>query len=685
MPTNPSLRSNKSAGIFETETLSIVNPSNRYETNKMTYNQRNEIDITSAIHSDKYISLSSIDKTPIYNSNTIFWVNSIGDIIIRKKNKTETINLFETLQPQGFSIDGKEPHNKPSNLNPIGGQGSIQFKKSEFALGASSQFQYDYGDETLLISNIAPYDKSAELNFSIYDDNESKNNVLTFRKNSSKEESDFNSFVCEIRDSTLKLNNASIRGCTKIGFDGASNDKYIEPILDSGFIYTTKSRTDSVFPFDSDGNLIIQPNYDKSIVFATTQGENDWKNTLIIKDDEVSINPSRNNQHKTFIEFSAHESQQRRMNIHGQTGDQGIWSLVHTLENNLEFQYFESDTQLNDENPSQILTLKKVTQDNAFSINNKHLCVFGTDDEVGGLFRNELSNNSIIYITHSANSYILSNDSSDMPYENNGYTVFQQHLTFNVIDTSYQSILFYVPHSPMFSSTNNMDYDNAKSAWIPNSNSFSFVNNLTFIDLYYENSSNSYSNIIMYDPNQTEYSAYLNGYSGFLATTIEEGGFRNQANQGSLNLVNLEDCNPIITKCSMNSDPKVIGVIGRMEKDGNFVNRPFYWGAFGTTLKDRTEPRIFVSYTGFVGAWVVADDGTDNIEYATGDLLTSHSCGALQKQHDDIVHSYTVAKFIVDSYADPDRPSQTENTDSYRITQDGVVITLELKGVLLMM
>ena len=75
MPINPSLRTNKSAGIFETETLSIVNPSNRYETNKMTYNQRNEIDITSAIHIDKYISLSNIDNTPIYNSNTIFWVN----------------------------------------------------------------------------------------------------------------------------------------------------------------------------------------------------------------------------------------------------------------------------------------------------------------------------------------------------------------------------------------------------------------------------------------------------------------------------------------------------------------------------------------------------------------------------------------------------------------------------------
>ena len=188
----------------------------------------------------------------------------------------------------------------------------------------------------------------------------------------------------------------------------------------------------------------------------------------------------------------------------------------------------------------------------------------------------------------------------------------------------------------------------------------------------------------MYDPNQTEYSAYLNYYSGFLA--IAEGGFRNQANQGSLNLVNLEDCSPVIRKCSEPQDPKVVGVIGRMEKNGNFVNRPFFWGAFGTTLVDRSEPRIFVSYTGFVGAWVVVnDDNGEDIRYETGDLLTSHSCGALQKQHDDIVHSYTVAKFIVDSYADTERPNQTENTDSYRITQNGVVITLELKGVLLML
>lgn len=682
MPTNPSLRTNKSAGIFETEALSIVNPYNRYETNKMTYNQRNEIDITSAIHTDKYISLSNIDNAPIYNSNTIFWVNSIGDMIIRKMNETETINLFETLRPQGFSNDGTNSHNKPSNLNHVG-QGSIQFKKSEYAFGASSQFQYDYGNETLLISNVAPYDKSAQLKFSIYDDNEKKNDVLTFRKKTTGED-DFNSLVCEIKDSTLKLNKASIHGCTKIGFDGAFNDDYIKPVGGSGFIYTTKTRSGSSFPFDSDGNIIVQPNYDKSIVFATTQGENNWKNTLIINDNTVSINPSRSEQYATFIEFSAPVNKTRRMNIHGQENDQGIWSLVHTLENNLEFQYFENNAHLEEQTPSQILTLKKITQDNAFSINNKHLCVF-KDDDVGGLFRNELSNNSIIYITHSANSYILSNDISGMSYENdNGYTVFQQHLTFNVIgDTAHQSILFYVPHSPMFSSTHNMEYDNENSTWIPNSNSFSFVNNLTFIDLYYENSLNSYQNIIMYDPNQTEYSAYLNGYSGFLA--IAEGGFRNQTDQGSLNLVNLEDSNPMIKKCSSNSDPKVIGVIGRMERNENFVDRPFYWGAFGTTLKDRSEPRVFVSYTGFVGAWVVSNDGTD-ITYQTGDLLTSHSCGGLINQGDDVIRSYTVAKFIVDSYADPIRQHETENPDSYRITQDdGLVITLELKGVLLML
>ena len=236
----------------------------------------------------------------------------------------------------------------------------------------------------------------------IFTSNESKKDVLTFR-NKTTEENTFNSFVCEIKDSTLKLNNASIHGCTKIGFDGAFNENYIEPVGGSGFIYTTKSNllSDSKFPFDSDGNLIIQPNYDKSIVFSTTQGQNnDWKNTLIIKDNEISINPSRYNQHEKFIDFSAPISGQRRVNIHGQTGDQGIWSLVHTLENNLEFQYFDNDTKLLKEIPSQILTLKKVTQDNAFSINNKHLCVFEDIINESGLFRNSLSNNSIIYITY---------------------------------------------------------------------------------------------------------------------------------------------------------------------------------------------------------------------------------------------------------------------------------------------
>lgn len=649
---------------IETHTVGFIDK----ETEKMcriSYS-KGGIHIPANINTTSYISLEGISQ-PTHHDHSLIWSNKEGDIHIKKPTK-ESLNLYNTITPQGYSKVNDTIHLNDSNLGAIG-QGSIQFKKSEVEFGASSELQFDYGTNTLLVSNMAPFDKSASMNFKVYDTKNVLQNVMTFQQNNDIY-SDFNTeYECKYTNVTINLDKTPIRNCSFLGFNGSQNNNYIRPVNDAkGCVYTTGGQ--GSFPFDTPGNVIIQPNYQNGcIVFPTASEQENFKETMVIKDKLVSINPSRTS-HKTFIEFDAQDDT-RRVNIHGQENDTGIWSLVHTSEQNLEFQYYENEEKITSKTPTQILTLQKETKNKAFSYVNRNLC-FYNDNIDSTLFRKQL-NNSIIYIHHNITHYALSN--SSVFHEYGIYEFTNRHLFFQFADTP-NCIAFKVSQEIDFQSVIGMEFSN--NLYIANQSSFSFIMNVNFVDVFFDNEhENSQQNLISFT-NADTYTSYANGVSGFLASAT--GNFKNQANLSDINLVNLDEALPVVRKCYSNSDSTVVGVIGRIEKNENFVQRPYFWGAFGTTLYDRDEPRVVVASSGFVGMWVVVvNDNDEKIEYNTGDLLTSHSSGAAIKQGDDIIRSYTIGKLCVDSSFDQDN---TESTSQYT-TGDGYV--LELKSVSLLL
>ena len=648
--------------IIETQIVGVVDRE-KDSICKMSFSD-NELQVSHPIFTKSYISFESND-TPNDNSYAMMWSNQKGEINIRKPNELP-LNLFDISRPLGYSIHNDEIHDTQTIL-PNQGQGSIQFKKNKYEFGASSQFQYNYGTNTLLVSKLAPYDTNASMNIQIYNSLGTQlNNVMTFTNST-----DYNTeHECLFQNVTINISNAPIRNCTFIGFDGTGNNNYEKSIGDGrGCIYTSGIGTNQNYPFNNDGNIIIQPNYENgSIVFPTASEQDNWKNTVIIKDKHVSINPSRTT-HSTFIEFDA-QSNTRRMNIHGQEGDSGIWSLVHTNEKNLEFQYFENEEALN-QTPSQTLTMRRITSENAFSYNNKHLCEI--EDSID-MFHTFLQN-STIFVFHENNSFSFSNNSAN--YSPGPYNVSNRELFFSA---HHQSLAFYVPHSPSFQSVSNMIYEN--SHWIASHSQFSFYSNLSYLDIS-NNTQNVQQNYITYT-SRDAYTTYANSFSGFLASAT--GFFKNRTNDNDINLINIDDANPMVTKTSTFQDPSVVGVIGRIEREDTYIDRSFYWGGFGTTLYDRSYPRVVISSTGFVGAWVVVSEIIDNQQttysYEIGDFLTSHSCGALTKQSDSIKYNYTIAKLLIDSVADPEAYLQTENTSQF-VTEDEIV--LELKGVMLLL
>lgn len=668
---------NEVSNRIDTRSVNIIDPESRHQNHSRISFTQNRLTISSTTHIKSYIAFDKLSNEPSDNDYPIIWSNSKGEINIRKPNNP-VINLTELVQPLGYSESTlNSPHDTNLSL-PESGQGSIQFKKNEFEFGASSQLQYNWGTNTLLAGNIAPSNSNANLNFQIHNTNNDLESVLSLSKAFSNTYG--KEFQCNFSNVLIDVEDSPIKSCNYIGFIGSGNTEYKSTINDNACIYTTNSVDGVTFPFNKTGNLIIQPSYKGGcVVFPTTSTETAWKETMIIQDKRVSINPSHG-EHKEFIEFVAEDNATRRVNIHGQEGDSGIWSLVHTSNKDLEFQYFEDNVY---GDPLQILTMKRITQENVFSYNNRHLCEldFSYDST---LYRNVLLNQTI-YIYNSNSQYSFSNQSNYyFEYTPQKYTVHHRNLSFQFNCINHvNSISFYVPNSSHFQSPSNMFYDN--SYWIATSYTFSFIMNVNFIDILFDNDYNCKTQNMISFSDENKHTTYFNGFSGFLASAT--GNFRNTTSQNNINLVNLDDANPVIKKTDTFQDPSVIGVIGRIEKEDNdSISRPLYWGAFGTTLYDRDTPRVLVTSSGFVGAWVVVRHGNTNDEYTylPGDLLTSHSCGALIQQtgtNSRSIFSYTIAKICIDSVINGGI-YDTENTSQYTTTDNYI---LELKGVMLLL
>jgi len=632
---------------IEVNGIGIIDKSTNEMTN-ITFSNK-ALEINNDIVTKSYISFHP-NSEPKNNSYATIWVNNKNEINIKKPNK-DSLNLYDIITPQGFSQTIDQTHFNDSNLGNFG-KGSIQFKKNETEFGASSELQYDYGNDILLASNIAPLEN--KISFKVLKDGV-YNDVFHFGNAENKYDTNFQ---CTFTNTTVDINKSKIRNCGYIGFSGNRN-AYANDVSNNeeqGSIYVTGNDIQNKqFPFNNPGNVIVQVKADRNVIFSTKSSDtNKYKETFVIKNKKISINPNKGND-QTFIEFDA-ETETRRMNIHGQEGNDGIWSLVHTPENNLEFQYFENTTNLNNNNITQTLTLRKETKNNATNYLNRNLCFL----EESPLFRTVLNNNSIIFIHNLNNKYYLSNNSNLEIINTNDnyddtYEVNSNHYNFYIDD--YSNIKFFVPNSRDFTSVINMIY--VDSHWIPNSNSFSFIGVKRFISL------DSQPNIILYtqiSESDFIYTGYSNSYSGYLASST--GVYHKNTDN---DLMNLENALPKVIKTNNEKDPSIVGVIGRIEKDENFTSRPYYWGAFGTTLFSQNFKKTIIASSGFVGMWVVTNDGSsDNIEYNVGDLLTSHSCGAaiLQKDggsNDTIVKNYTIGKIAIVGSLDNETVEPTEN------------------------
>ncbi len=105
----------------------------------------------------------------------------------------------------------------------------------------------------------------------------------------------------------------------------------------------------------------------------------------------------------------------------------------------------------------------------------------------------------------------------------------------------------------------------------------------------------------------------------------------------------INDSLPEVELCNSSNCKSVFGVISDIEDDGN---RKYSSGNFVSLyIKEDDTNRIFVNAVGEGSIWVCSANGN----FENGDYITSSQlAGYGQRQNDDILHNYTVAKVTQD-------------------------------------
>jgi len=114
------------------------------------------------------------------------------------------------------------------------------------------------------------------------------------------------------------------------------------------------------------------------------------------------------------------------------------------------------------------------------------------------------------------------------------------------------------------------------------------------------------------------------------------------------NAITVNESLPIVSLCTKVNDKKCFGVISasedpdkRQEKHGNFVS---------DQEKELGDTRVYINSVGEGAIWVTNINGS----LESGDYITtSNVAGYGQKQDDDILHNYTVAKITMDCDFEP--------------------------------
>ena len=117
-----------------------------------------------------------------------------------------------------------------------------------------------------------------------------------------------------------------------------------------------------------------------------------------------------------------------------------------------------------------------------------------------------------------------------------------------------------------------------------------------------------------------------------------------------INAITINDALPYVSLCKKEQDKKCYGVISDAE-DENGGNREYDSGIFVSIYaKTLGDNRFYINSVGEGAIWVSNKNGS--IE--SGDYITTSSIpGYGQKQNDDILHNYTVAKITMDCDFNP--------------------------------
>ena len=118
-------------------------------------------------------------------------------------------------------------------------------------------------------------------------------------------------------------------------------------------------------------------------------------------------------------------------------------------------------------------------------------------------------------------------------------------------------------------------------------------------------------------------------------------------------------------------DKSIYGVVAGIEEpdpDGHVGPRKYLIGSFGTAIDrvDENDYRVIINSGGEGGIWVSNYNG----KLENGDLIVSSPIAGIgMKQDDDLIHSYTVAKVVMDCDFDLD----ADNYECKEITQNGKI------------
>ena len=108
---------------------------------------------------------------------------------------------------------------------------------------------------------------------------------------------------------------------------------------------------------------------------------------------------------------------------------------------------------------------------------------------------------------------------------------------------------------------------------------------------------------------------------------------------------------PVVSLSNVASDQSVFGVVDRLEQGRTTERRQVLGATVVTAQKELGDTRVIVNSLGEGAIWVADTNGP----LVSGDYMTtSNITGYTQKQDDDILHNYTVAKITMDCDFEPD-------------------------------